>query len=140
MMSHEEQLEHDERAVTISRLRFNLSLWQIISLVGGVATAVTFFFHYDNGNKDTYATKKDVTELIVKVDRLNDKMGEIVDVIKDNHYRDSTSIAEIKATVILNKQNSDSELAYIRKQCEKLGFVTERWDASHKKLSLSTEN
>lgn len=135
MMSHEEQLQ--EKAVTISRLRFNLSLWQIISLGGCVATVVISFFHYDNSNKEAYATKKDAIELSAKVDKLSGSMATLTNVIANNHVRDSANAIEIKQTVILNKRMTDFQLAYIKKQCERLGFVTEKWDKAHSKLTFT---
>lgn len=131
MMSHEEQVAQHDSIKNIESFANTVKKWWpvltlICVLIGAGASVATAFFHYDNENKQQYATKADVKELSDKVDLVINKMDRSMNASSINHFKDSLNAVEIKNQVIENKTATDKDLNYIKRECEKFGFVTEQ--------------
>lgn len=136
-MSQEEQLAQHESIRNIERIQYSMNLKQIattlIVIISFVATIVTGFWKYDNGNKAQYADKKDYLKLNEKVDNLSIvnanlimNLGNLSQQLRNYRKLDSLNSNIIRDLVIGNKRQVDRDLQYIKKHLYIKGVIEKR--------------
>lgn len=107
MMSREEQTAQHESIKKIERAAYAFNIKQIFSiivvLIGTTTSVVTAFFHYDNGNKEQYANKKDFITLCGTVTTLSATVNKLSEQIHEYRYIDSLTTERLKAHPVRSK-------------------------------------